>query len=408
MRTRKRQCVDDENSLSCSMKTQFLRLLVLANVQSLASTANMGVTTRSGARVIASFAGNTSTKKSSKPTANKRKKSVTTTNVATASKKEKIKKEIPVERNNLSPTILLSLDPDCVPAQLICRPSKHNKSPYVADIFVPSLNRNAICHVPNLDMGGKCVPGVELLVKPQKDKHGVLLGPNAVNPKYDTPKCEFVTQLLRCDESSLSTAYVPTWVGAHPSLGESIVKQLLDQRLFGDIMPPIASVSSQVTHTNMRADFCVEHTNGRTRIIEVKTVVDTDYSIHWPLPERSKCVFTSNATNYSRTALFPWGNSKQVGPDGETVVSARAIKHVMELTKLVEGGTHDATILFVVIRGDGERFRPNREACPSFAKHLKLAQDKGVQILVKRVKWGEASEDIGKCFDDGWIDIEWP
>jgi DNA-binding sugar fermentation-stimulating protein len=80
----------------------------------------------------------------------------------------------------------------------------------------------------------------------------------------------------------------------------------------------------------------------------------------------------------------------------------------MELTKLVEGGTHDATILFVVIRGDGERFRPNHEACPSFAKHLKLAQDKGVQILVKRVKWGEASEDIGKCFDDGWIDIEWP
>jgi len=260
-------------------------------------------------------------------------------------------------------------------------------------------------------MGGKCIPGVQLLVKPQKDKHGVLLGPHAMNPKYNTPKCEFACQLLLCDETALSANYIPTWVGAHPTLGESIAKELLNQNeLLFNQLPSIASFKSQVgsINGNMRPDFVVEHTNGRKRIVEVKTVVDTDYSVHWPLPDRTKCVYTSDDSTYMRTALFPWGNSKQIGPDGETVVSARAIKHVMEITKLVETGEYDATILFVVIRGDAKRFRPNHQACPSFAKYLKNSQEKGVQLLVKQVKWGAAGVDIGKCFDHGWIDIEWP
>lgn len=317
-----------------------------------------------------------------------------------------------INNESMRPAVLHSLDEDCVEATLRCRPSKRNRSPYVADVFVPSLGREALAHVPNLDMGGKCVRGVKLLVKPQKDKQGNLLGPNAVNPKYGTPKCEFVTQLLWCDESSLNSSYTPTWVGAHPSLGETIAHSLLTRHQQGETqvpgLPAITSFRKQVTISNgTRADFVLKQNDGKQRIVEVKTVVDTDYNSQWDLPARTKCVFQERSQPYRRTAIFPWGQSNQKGPQGERVVSARAIKHVRELASLVEKGSYQATILFVVVRKDAQRFRPNIDACPSFARYLRESHEKGVQILVKRVSSGEG-EESGLCSDDEWLDIEWP
>ena len=51
-----------------------------------------------------------------------------------------------------------------VEAEVVRRPSQRNRSPYVADIRV--AGREAICHVPSLDLGGKCVAGSTILVKP--------------------------------------------------------------------------------------------------------------------------------------------------------------------------------------------------------------------------------------------------
>ena len=270
-------------------------------------------------------------------------------------------------------------------------------------------------------MGGKCAPGVKLWVEPFKDKKtGQAVGPNAINPKYNTPKCEFSTRLVRVDESYLDGRYIPTWVGGHPALGESLAEELIARHVAELTtipgMEPIDSFQGQVMigeHT--RADFMLtpSSSSGKKRIVEVKTVVDTDYCASWTLPENLKCLFTSPNQPYQRTALFPWGQSKQKGPDGETVVSTRAIKHVRELTQLVQRHEFEATILFIVIRGDAEKFQPNFEACPSFARYLKEAQDGGVQLLAKRVKWDEmdTTSTTGTtkcCYDDKWLDIEFP
>jgi hypothetical protein len=198
----------------------------------------------------------------------------------------------------------------------------------------------------------------------------------------------------------------------------------------------------------MRSDFLVTHASGQKRIIEVKTVVDTDYAAAFPPPvpdvnvnatsattkstakekkakeSKIKCLFTSDQMPYQRTAIFPWGNSNQKGPDGEKVVSTRAIHHIRELTRIANGELlhvdpetsekgaaagerYKATILFVVIRGDAERFRPNVQACPSFGRYLRLAEQAGVEILVKRVSWGTGEQE-GMCFDDKLLPIEWP
>lgn len=310
--------------------------------------------------------------------------------------------------------LLLELPVDVVIGELRCRPSKRNRSPYVADVFIESENREAIVHVPNLDMGGKSVPGVKMLLKPARDKKGNLVGKDAVSPKYGTPKCEFIAQLLRVDE----LGYEPIWVGAHPNLGERIAEQLVARNLLGVEFPKVKSFQREVRNiagTNMRADFVIQHedTELKPRILEVKTVVDTDYAAS-KVPTGLKCVFTSDKVPYSRTALFPWGQSNQKGPEnGEKVVSARAIKHVQELTNIAQGKQHegqqfDATILFIVIRHDAKAFRPNHEACPAFSRYLKQAKEAGVQVLAKQVRWGENEGEIGRCFEGELLQIAWP
>ena len=317
--------------------------------------------------------------------------------------------------SNSKENLLISLPDDVVVGELICRPSKRNRSPYVADVLLAEENREVIAHVPNLDMGGKCTPGAKLLMKPARDKKGNLVGPNAVNPKYNTPKCEYIAQLLRVDESSFGP-YEKTWVRAHPSLGEKIAEQLLERNLLGPSFPEVANLKREVRNiggADMRADFVFEHndpTLAPQHVVEVKTVVDTDYAINAvPSHDKLKCVFTSDIVPYQRTAIFPWGQSNQKGPEGEKVVSARAIKHVRELTRLKSSNKYDATVLFIVIRGDATVFRPNHEACPSFAKYLKEAEQAGVRILAKQVYWGDTSpEDIGKCYEGKLLNIEWP
>ena len=307
---------------------------------------------------------------------------------------------------------LLSLPDDVVIGELRKRPSKRNRSPYVGDVWLESEHREAIVHLPNLDMGGKCVPGAKLLLKPARDRKGNLVGKDAVSPKYGTPKCEFIAQLLWYDESDLG--YEPAWVGAHPSLGEKIAEQLVGRNLLGPTFPNVKSYKREVRNvggTDMRADFLIEHEDSSLppRLLEVKTVVDTDYSPE-SIPDRVKCVFINDEKPYRRTAIFPWGSSNQKGPDGEAVVSSRAIKHVRELTRMVldESKSFDCTVLFVVIRRDAAAFRPNVNACPSFARYIREAKDAGVQVLAKQVIWGERSENLGKCFEGKLLDISWP
>ena len=67
----------------------------------------------------------------------------------------------------MEPRVLLDLRPlELVGVTLLRRPSRRNRSPYVADAELSSDGREVIIHVPSLDMGGKCVAGAKLLVKP--------------------------------------------------------------------------------------------------------------------------------------------------------------------------------------------------------------------------------------------------
>ena len=171
----------------------------------------------------------------------------------------------------------------------------------------------------------------------------------------------------------------------------------------------------KICGTNMRSDFVLTHQNNKRTVMEVKTVVDTDFEFR--KKEGPKIQFVSKAPGpYRRSAIFPWGRSSQKGPDGESVVSARAIKHVDELARIQIGelksceednqGEHlNASVMFVCGRADVEQFRPNADACPSFASHLKIAREKGVQVTAHRIRWGVGPDDEGKAWWDGEIPV---
>jgi hypothetical protein len=81
---------------------------------------------------------------------------------------------------------------------LVGRPSGRNRSPYVGDVRIttgPNAGTVAVTHIPNMDSGGKCRPGVRVLCRRQPG-----VGRDTVGGKLQMPKCELICQLIRCDE----------------------------------------------------------------------------------------------------------------------------------------------------------------------------------------------------------------
>ena len=263
------------------------------------------------------------------------------------------------------------------------------------DLHAIDATLSLYTQVPSLDLGGKCVAGSTILVKPALDTKGNLVGPDAVNPKYGTPKCEFHCQLAKLPGGG--------WVGAHPSLGEFAAVALLQRSpVLGDVWTgdrAKAEIRREVTGPrgqDMRADFVVSGGSEKDCVLEVKTVVDASCDTGVAAEEEESSTVAG---------LFPWGKQNQKGPDGEKVVSARAIKHVDALATIAKEGVASAAVLFVVARGDCDSFRPHAARCPSFAAHLKEAKKAGVTLVARRIRW-DVRDGVAHAFDDGAIPVD--
>ncbi|GAB5369531.1 hypothetical protein AAMO2058_001412900 [Amorphochlora amoebiformis] len=313
--------------------------------------------------------------------------------------------------------LLVDLVPEPVfGARFLRRPSTRNKSPYVADIEIES--REAIAHVPCLDCGGKMIPNAEIVVKRARNRKGVPVSATAVG-KYGTPKCEFIAQLLRVSEPENKLLNPKgVWIGIHPKLGEQVAESLLKQNLLDDILGCGGVVSfkrevEKIAGSNMRADFVVVLKDGSRVVLEVKMVVDTDFNPNIEANQTfEKEADMSTRAEGSRKKKKNKKSREEFFRHNRKVVSSRAIKHIDELAQISKGilkgengEKFSSVILFVVVRSDVEVFRPNFDACPSFAKHLKAASDAGVRVIARKVEWGEG-RDVGKGFDGGVLKVE--
>jgi len=321
---------------------------------------------------------------------------------------------------SMNSTLLLDIGP-LVKGTLIKRPSSTIKSPYVADVELPSPNKNKsiLAHAPALNVGGLCIPNKPVYLSTRDNKKSDSKTSHAI---------ELVVS-LGCTPSDPDVL-----VGAHPRLAELLVEKVLNLGLLQDVLEfgSITEVRTKATKSNKDEELALkdddvilrrQFTYGDSRIdfaiqapsklylIEVKNVVCADYH-ESNAPEKSKksddrCVITSDVPidTYKRSALFPWGKVNQKF-EGKKVVSERAIKHVRNLATFVNTVDNDMVvqpiIIFVVNRDDCGKMRLCHEACPTFAQEVGIAREKGVIVIGFSVRWGRD----GKAYFNGIVPVD--
>jgi sugar fermentation stimulation protein A len=141
------------------------------------------------------------------------------------------------------------------------------------------------------------------------------------------------------------------WIGINTSLPNRVIGHMLDLHLLPEL-EPYTTVKGEVAYGNekSRIDFLITNTNSQKRTyVEVKNTT-------W-------CM--------GSLALFP------------DTVTTRGQKHIRELMSVITEHT-SAALIFFINRGDCDRFAAGAQADPEYAKLLKDAIAKGMQVLACR------------------------
>lgn len=228
---------------------------------------------------------------------------------------------------------LLKLDDVCI-GEIIKRPSKHIKSPYVADVLIEG--KEYLAHTPSLGCCGLCESGSKVVLVPTPGN-----------------KCDYRVQLSKSKK---------TYIGVNPKLSEQITKSILQENLLTNL--DIDSFESEVRYNKSRFDFAGVCKDESLFILEVKSV---------PL----KCD--------KHTAFFPDGYRKKKGDP----ISPRALKHINELKSLKQANPDMRCILcFVIPRDDITQFKVNEDD-EIYRKAVQEAWMSGVEIMGVCVKWSK-------------------
>jgi DNA-binding sugar fermentation-stimulating protein len=284
------------------------------------------------------------------------------------------------------------------PALVINRPSLSIRTPYVADIMLENGDL-AQAHVPSLDTGGMIVPGATIFVKPEIGKKCGFSAWCSLEARIKSQiSGEEETDALRIDAQGVDWVVV----GCNPSSAEKAVKEILQGKML-DCFGEFDQIHQQVTVGNSRFDYALSNENEEVLwLIETKIVVCADYPKGF-VPEdpirHPVGIYECDRKPYQRNAIFPHGAQKPK----TKVVSERAIKHIHELSTLLESLGENQTIpskaglltkntkamiLFVVNRDDCLKFRPCHEADPLFARVLYNAKHSyGVEVKAIKLFW---------------------
>lgn len=262
--------------------------------------------------------------------------------------------------------------------EVLSRPSKKCKTPYVADVLINDQtteeNLEVIAHSPSLGCCG--------LV--EKEKRVYLT-------KHENPKtCTHVVHLAKIYEKSISYN-----VGIHPKSAERIARLCLEKNCIPSLNN-IKDLEQEKTFLNSRFDFCGIDENGKNFVLEVKSVPCADYEDIYA-KERKKRNYDSWAVD-SKIAYFPDGYRKKV----TDTVSPRALKHIQELEQLkITNPEMRTIILFVVQRPDVLYFQASNIDL-IYKNALKKAYSSGVEVIPINILWN----DEGKCYYKKILDFK--
>ena len=196
--------------------------------------------------------------------------------------------------------------PTLLKVSVLHRPSKHIKSPYVADIKLED-GTEALCHTPGLGCSG--LVSSDRIIYVSKSKA--------------TCKTSYTAQIAECTDSE--GVY---YVGIHPMVSQSIASTLLDR-----ISTSVVWKSEVKINEHTRLDFVGTTSTEKKIYVEVKNAM----------------ISHSTKARCSRFAIFPEGYRKSKAEP----ISPRAVKHAETLTELVKlENTEASYLLFLVPRND--------------------------------------------------------
>lgn len=257
------------------------------------------------------------------------------------------------------PTPLYTLPRALQRATVLARPSRTNKSPYLADIHTED---GTICmaHTPALGCCGLIAPGALVWVMPST-------GSGKTVSKYTIYLVELADGTRIC---------------AHPTVANEVAEGLLRSGL---PVPGLTELTREVTMGDSRFDFAGRLADGRQAIIEVKSAPIADYVDCLPR-DRAKALAVAPTTAGPKIAIFPHGNKRKDG-----VISERAIKHAQGLAALARSADRpQCVMLYLSMRTDIDRFTAT-SVDKTYKTAVTDAIKAGVQVLAYSIRWDNNS-----------------
>lgn len=241
-------------------------------------------------------------------------------------------------------------------SEVVNRPSKEIKSPYLADLKLDG--KIFMAHSPALGLCGFIDSGAIVAISKKF---------NCKNVKRKTDHTIEMVKIKNDDNKYI-------WLGANPCLSNTLFEIMLNKKLIDNIINPTLikrEYTMKIGDDKSRLDFYVEANNSKF-IIEIKNVPIVDYPLN-KMPKFRKFPIRDG----KRKAIFPDGYQSKKGE----CVSPRALKHLEMLIKIKkEMKDFIPMLVFIVQREDCFGFSPNFEKDPLYSSKLIEAYNEGVII----------------------------
>ena len=278
-------------------------------------------------------------------------------------------------------SILMSIN-NVESCNILSRPSKISKTPYVADIILNNSDKDLIyqAHSPSLGCCGLSEKGCSVLIYPLENK----------TKKAVCSYRIFMTQIH--DEEKEYIGYI----GIEPKIAENLVEQTLKNNLFTNLKN-VKYFKREVKILNSRFDYMGIDENDNTFILEVKNVPLADYA---DVTEKERKTLNFQNKNFDeKISYFPDGYRKKKG----NLVSERAFKHInelMEIKKATKNTTLKNTrciLCFVIQRDDISSFQASN-LDPIYQEAFVNAYKNGVEIFTLVTCWNyNEKSKIAQC-----------
>jgi len=264
-------------------------------------------------------------------------------------------------------SLLLTLD-HLIEGEIVKRPSRYIKSPYVADIHINDCT-SILGHTASLGCCGLADVGAHILMAPLPKK----------NKSDDKLHCEYRVYLSIVREKENEMV-----IGIYPKLAEDLVERALQLNLLHTLQQvKTYRRETKIFAPNLvdsRFDFSGIDCNGIPFIMEVKNVPLADYE-DLTAKDRKKMNF-EDRDPHSKVAYFPDGYRKKT----TDTVSPRALKHLNELSLIKSMSKTRCIMCYVIQRTDVNRFQPSI-IDPEYREAFLKAMNAGVEMITMVVQW---------------------